>query len=425
MFQSSKLRIYFTWLCCLSVLVGILFSPFFQSMSLFGFAIAGLWEGIATRSTFKAQWRDFCRRPDYWIFGLHFFIVVLGAWSLLDLGFWLERLRIKLPFLVLPLAFFFMPKLSTRYYWGLLYAMIGLLTVTSLGILINYLLHFEAIQLMLKQGQAMPMPSDNHIRFSLLVAIGIISAGYLWWQGYYWKKAWERYLIAGMGLFLFAFLHILSVRSGLAALYLALLVLGLRYAWVQKRYALGLGVVLAIGALPILGYILLPSFKMKVDYAIYDLRMRQNGQGAMLSDSERLTTLRVGWKIFKESPILGVGAGNLDQVVNFQYLTHYPQAARVMIPHNQFVYVAAGSGLFGLTLFCIALFLPLIYRQNYRDVLFLGSFLIIFASLMVEATFENSMGVALSTFFLLMGLKQIPTGSAGARHLQRSDLPKL
>jgi hypothetical protein len=384
-------------------MLGLLVSAYLQSMSLFGFALAALWESLANRTGLAERWRAFWRRPDYWVFGLHFVIVLLGFWSVQDWPFWLERLRIKLPFLILPLAFFFMPQFNLRQYQGLLLALILLLALSSLGILGNYLLYYEDIQLLLKQGQAMPMPS-NHIRFSLLLAIGVIAAGQLYFTGFYWKNPVERQWIAALGLFLLLFLHILSVRSGIAALYLALLVLSLRYAWVSRRYGVALGVMAALIAIPLLGYALLPSFKMKVDYALYDLRMRQSGQGHLLSDSERITTLRVGWNIFQSAPLLGVGAGNLDQAVAFQYRSHFPQAARVMMPHNQFLYVAAGSGLVGLLLFCIAIFLPLFYQKHYEDYWYLGVYVVILASLLVEATLENAMGVALVTYFLLGGL---------------------
>lgn len=405
MFQAVQLRFYFTYLSCLALMVGLILSPYLQSMSLFGFAIAAVWESLANREGLRERWKGFLKRPDFWVFGLHFVIVLMGVWSIQDQGFWLERLRIKLPFLILPLAFFFMPSFTQRQYFSLLYVLIILLSITSLGILINYNLDYENVQLLIKQGQSMPMPS-NHIRFSLLVAIGVLAAAYLYWKGYYWKSPKEQRWIGGMGLFLLVFLHVLSVRSGIAALYLAVLVVGLRYAWVQRKYGLALGLVAALTALPLLGYFLLPSFKMKVDYALYDLRMRQSGQGTMLSDSERITTLRAGWNIFKAAPVLGVGAGNLDQAVHFQYQANFPNAARVMMPHNQFLYVAAGSGLIGLGLFLVAIFLPLFYRRNYRDELVLGVYVVILASLMVEATLENAMGVALTGFFLLMGLKE-------------------
>lgn len=406
MFQAAQLCFYFTYLSCLALMVGLIVSPYLQSMSLFGFAIAAVWESLANREGLRERWKSFLKRPDFWIFGLHFAIVLLGFWSIQDQAFWLERLRIKLPFLILPLAFFFMPTFTQRQYFSLLYVLIILLSITSLGILINYNLDYENIQLLIKQGQSMPMPT-NHIRFSLLLSIGVLAAAYLYEQGYYWQSPKERRWIAAMGLFLLVFLHVLSVRSGIAAFYLAALVVGLRYAWVQRRYGLALGLVAALAALPLLGYFFLPSFKMKVDYALYDLRMRQSGQGNMLSDSERIKTLRVGWNIFKAAPIMGVGAGNLDQAVHFQYQANFPQDARVMMPHNQFMYVAAGSGLVGLLLFSIAIFLPLFYQHNYRDYLFLGIYVVILASLLVEGTLENAMGVALCCFFLLMGLKQL------------------
>lgn len=405
MFQAAQLRFYFSYLACLALMVGLIVSPYLQSMSLFGFAIAAAWESLANRDGLRERWKSFLKRPDFWVFGLHFTIVLLGFWSIQDQAFWLERLRIKLPFLILPLAFFFMPAFTQRQYFSLLYVLIIFLSITSLGILVNYNLDYENIQLLIKQGQPMPMPT-NHIRFSLLLSIGVLAAAYLYEQGYYWQNPKERRWIVVMGLFLLVFLHVLSVRSGIAAFYLAVLVVGLRYAWVQRRYGLAVGVVAVLAALPLLGYFLLPSFKMKVDYALYDLRMRQSGQTHMFSDSERITTLRAGWNIFKSSPVLGVGAGNLDQAVQFQYHAHFPKAARVMVPHNQFLYVAAGSGLVGLGLFLIAIFFPLFYQHNYRYYLFLGIYVVILASLMVEATLENAMGVALCCFFLLMGLKQ-------------------
>ena len=113
------------------------------------------------------------------------------------------------------------------------------------------------------------------------------------------------------------------------------------------------------------------------------------------------------WKIFKAAPLLGVGAGNLDQAVHAQYAAYHPNAARVMMPHNQFLYVAAGSGIVGLLLFCVAIFLPIFYQRNYRDELFLGTYVVLFASLLVEATLENAMGVALASYFWLWGLKQV------------------
>lgn len=408
---------HWAWFFNALMLIGMVDSFFLQSIGMFGLAAHALfrwdWDKsfpLGFRQRWGARWKAFVRRPDYWITAGYFVIVLVAVFPLHDPGYWLERLRIKVPFLVLPWIYFTLPRFSDRQFKGLLYFMLLLLSLTSIGILVNYLTHFEAVQLMIKQGQPMPTPG-NHIRLSLLLAMTIIGGGYLVVEGYFWQKRWERWLIGSLTLGLFVFMHILSVRSGLAALYLALGGLALRYAWVSGRYWVAIGVIAAILALPVVGYYTLPSFKMKIDYTLWDFQTAVSGQTRVLSDGDRIRSLRIGWSLFKSSPITGIGPGNLHQEVDRIYAAQYPEVENRLIPHNQFIFVMAGTGLIGLVIFLITLIFPFFYHKNYRNWLFLATYIVLFTSFMVEATIENSTGVALFCFFYFISLGNVGSTS--------------
>lgn len=397
------------FLCCL-LMVSLVYSPFLLSVSMIGLVIINVFNlkvspkvSLSIHPDLKNGFQCFLNDKSFLVITTFFFIVFFSGVFTEDFNYWLERLRLKIPFLVLPFAFASLPTFSRRQYRGLFYFLLILLTVTCVGIGINYALNFEEIITNIKRGQPVPTPR-NHIRFSLLLALGIIAGVYLSVEKFYWKKEWEHGLIKGMTAFLFIFIHILSVRSGLLVLYLSIVFLTTRYIYSTRRYGVGFGLMLLLSILPMIAYQTIPSFKGKIDYAFWDFKMYQAGKGQEYSDANRLISLEVGLKIGHANPILGVGAGNLKQAVKKVYSTDYPQAKKQIMPHNQFLSVYAGMGIVGLFLFLGAFFFPLFYKNNYRQPIFLAFHVIVFFSFMMENTIENAMGIAFYTFFLCLGL---------------------
>lgn len=406
-----------TWLCALLVVTGMIWSPFLQSMAQFGLAAAAVFTchwgpapRLLLRRDWGTHWAEFRSRPDYWAMACFFLVIFIGIWPLHDPAYWWERARIKVPFLVMPWVFFLLPRFSAAYWQALLLAIIGLLTLTTFGVFGYYLLHFAEVQRLIDQGQPMPLPS-NHIRFSLLLALGILNGIHLL-QTVDFARSWQRWLLRAATLWLFLFMHILAVRSGLAALYLALLGLSVQYAGRSGRWWLVPSALGALVGLLVLSYWTIPSFQTKLNYVRWDLTQAAKTGTMPLSDSDRLRSLQVGWALFQAAPLTGVGPGNLRQAVERHYFQYFPTQEKRLQPHNQFLFVLAGSGLLGLLVFLPGVLLPVFFRQNYRQPLLLGFFLVTGASLLVEATFENAMGVAIYTFFLLLYLGQVPTRHA-------------
>lgn len=363
------------------------------------------WLGLRRRLWENTEsWRRYT--PNLMIAIPFLLVLVSGFWSS-DFSYTLERLRIKLPFLVLPWAFAGIPRFSRKEYRLVLYFLIGLMALACLYVGFNYLLNFDQINQLIGMGKTIPTPS-NHIRFSLVLCFAILSGIYLLREGAVLRYSWERRVLVLVTVFLFVFIHMLSVRSGLLALYAALFVWLLRYVVLTRRWAVTAVAAGLLFLLPAAAYQVFPSLRAKIAYARWDILQHRQGAGANYSDSDRLTSLEVGWKVAKEAPVFGVGAGDLKREVTEEYAEgNYQEAQIQKMPHNQLLTILAGTGIAGLAVFLAGFFHPLFYRKNYRDFLFLGLHAVVFLSFMMENTIENNFGVSFFLLFLLLGLNQL------------------
>ncbi|MBK8877873.1 MAG: O-antigen ligase family protein [Haliscomenobacter sp.] len=402
------------WILCAALLTGMIYAPYLQSLSLFLLSILAVlsWDTsrffpLRINPALIPSGKSFFHRPDFWVIALYFILVLAGGLYAQDMGYWLSRLRIKLPFLAIPFVFFLLPSLKERPYLRLWYFLLVLLSLTSLGILVNYLRHFEEVNLLIKQGQPVPMPC-NHIRYSLLQTMGVAGGLFLLEKRFALRFRWETYVIAALTLWLIIAQHLIAVRSGLVVLYALLAFSAARYLWRTRRWLTGAVLLAALASGPVLAYQLAPSFRNKVGYMRYDLDMYFKGQDkGVLSDASRLISWKIGWDLFRRSPWIGVGPGNLRKEVEAIYATEYPHMEKRLMPHNQFLSVMAGSGAIGLAFFLTAFFVPLFYRKHYLHFPFLALHATACLSFIVEATLENAMGVAFFLFFLVLGLNHL------------------
>lgn len=338
-------------------------------------------------------------------------VLVSALWSS-ELSYWVEKTRIRLPFLVIPLAFAWLPTITKRHYQSVFYGMLILSSIVMTGVLINYSLDYERITSSLLHGKNIPVPM-NHIRFSLLLSFTIVAGFILYAENFRWKYTWERNLIAGLCVFLGIGIHILSVRSGIIALYGTLFFLGFRYYIIlKKQYFKGILVGSLFVFLPFIAYFSMPSLQNKVDYAVRDYQHFIEGRGSDFSDSERLGSILVGVEIGNKSPWLGCGYGDLWNEIQNTYASVFPAEKEYKIPHNQFVMIYAGLGIIGLSMFVFTFLFPLFYQKNYQDWYFLALHLIVFCSFLVEATMETQVGTAIYSFFLGLGLNYAKTRSS-------------
>ena len=348
---------------------------------------------------------DFKKYLPFAALTLFFFIYVFSFWQNDgDLAYYFERLRIKLPFLALPIAFLGIPKFSKKQFYSLLIFFVGFILINSIGVLGNYLINFEEVQQMMFLGKSMPTPC-NHIRFSILIALAILAVLYLYLKDIsQWRIPRRMYLMCG--LFLFLFIHILSVRTGLVCLYFALGVCSIAHVIKTKKYLLLIGMFTLLAGLPFATYKTVPSFKQKMDYMLYDHQQYSAGKGGIYSNSGRITSMKVGWDQFIENPVFGIGIGNLERETKKIYAEKYPSYSKALVPHSQFIFTLAATGIFGFIFFMIAFLVPFFFKAAYKDLFFLGFYAVFFVAFLLEHTIENAIGIGTFLLFLLVMLRR-------------------
>lgn len=349
----------------------------------------------------------FLRRPDWWGTCLFFGVVLVSAlWSTQDTPYLLERLRIKLPFLVLPLAFFALPEANRKDIIAFYYAFIlGTLLAAAYSCLL-FAIDYENVLKSIYTGAHLPT-ANNPVRFSLMVAYAIFLCVYFFHKQIFIKNASEKWVLLAAGALLIIYLHILAVRSGLATFYALSLLMLLIYVFKHKNYLQGALALLAGAAFMVLFYLASPSLQRKIDYMRYDWSRYKDAQDMGYSDAARWVSMSIGLEIGNEHPLFGVGAGDLQQAVKEKH-AHYniviPEKQYLM-PHNQWVSAYAATGIVGLLATAFAFFAPLFYGKNYQHPLVLSLGCITFLSFLVENTLENALGAAFYLLFLLFALK--------------------
>lgn len=361
----------------------------------------GRWVWRQNLPTALARWRS---DPSWAVTTIPFLLVLLTALWSEDHGYTIGRLRVKVPFVVLALAFSGLPVGDRRTYQKLHALLLAGVCVAAIPVLAEYLADRPLWEEVLRQGRSLPTPS-SHIRFSMAAALAFLGGLYLWEEGFVWRWSFERWLIPGLTLFLFVFLHILSVRTGLVGLYAGLGIWVLRWILVKGRRAAGIFFLILIGITPWLAYRGIPAFRAKIDYMLWDLDQHWRGHALANSDSNRIVSWHLAWEIFRQNPWLGTGIGDVRREMHARYAAEAPHHQPV-IPHNQWLYMLAGSGILGTLVFGVFVFLPLFWRRRYRLFPFLALHTVFFLSYLIEPTLENNFGISLLLLFHLPGLRQ-------------------
>lgn len=352
------------------------------------------------RKTFRVFFRD----PVLVALAMIFIIYLLSYFnSTEDPSFYLERLRLKLPFLALPVAFAVLKgTINKRIFSLLLNFFFYSIVVTTIVITWHYTTDFEEIINAYKQGRVIDTPF-SHIRYSLMVSFAIFTGYYLFTRRLFIRYQWERWLILLCSFYLIFFIHLLAVRSGLVAFYACVLYLIFNFIFVGRRLKSAMLLAALVMLLPIAAYLFLPSIRAKANYMKYDLEQLLNFKNAAeLSDGGRILSIEKGMELFCEHPLTGVGIGDLKQEMARKMETAPEHPKDSLLPHNQFIFTAAGTGIFGLLFFCLGIFLPLFNRLYLRNVLFVCFHIIILSSFFTEATVEEQMGTAFYLQFVLL-----------------------
>ncbi len=404
---------------CLMLIQSVVWSRFLTSVCLWAFAVTAVfglhylpqvannavwWRKFRLRAN-KYFFRNWWQQPVFVWLTIPFFIFVVSYFWSSDTGYWLHKVRLRLPFLVLPMAFASLPMVGRRYFEDLLAAFVAMMSLSSAIVVVNYLLHFREFTDRLGRGVPIALMKE-HITFSLMTVLAVFVAMELWRSNYtFLSFRRTKMVLAVLAAWLFLAVHILSVRTGIVTLYLASVAYLVYYIWLQKAFLRGAVALLVLAMLPFLFYATLPSLRKRIDYTRWDWQQYAAGNLVKKSDSERLTSLQMGWKVLQANPFMGVGAGDIMHAVGEQYQTYHPDL-EVRDPHSEWLYVAVCVGWLGLLAFAWAFFYPLWHLRHSFSPLLLVLYIVLTSGITLDFILESALGTAFVLFFICLFLKK-------------------
>jgi O-antigen ligase len=389
---------------CILLASSLFWSNFLISQSVIWLFLTSLydWDKKTIRRSWKEFFIQFFRHPTYSSLTCVFLLSVISGVLSEDMVKGFQVMQLRLPYLLLPVAFFLYRPISEKVWFYFIQIFILLAVAFSVGVFIHYRINFEQLQQGISMGQSIPAPV-SHIRFSMLLVIAVgLGIIYLIKQGKE-MKPFKRSLAYVSILWLILIIHILSVKTGWVTLYLSL---GLIMLWmVLNKINIRLvymGLLLMI-VIPVLSFLFIPSFSAKVGYMLYDWRQWEEGDGGVYSDLERWKSIEYGWEVFMDNPLTGTGTGDLKTAMSLKYKTYRGEDDYVLMPHNQFIYYLASMGIIGTIFLFPAMIIPF-FRKGKQDIYLLLIGLVVISSCLVESTFETSVGMHIHLLFLLVRL---------------------
>jgi len=350
-------------------------------------------------------------KPFIWVFALFAILYIVSIVYAGNLREWWGLTHRSLAFLLIPMSFAMLKPFNRNQYMLVTLSMVLVAFFTSIWVLLNFYQHHDYYVTEFGKGGVLPTPV-THIRYSMIIASSLILCLFFAIENWKLKYAWERWIYAFLALYFFIFLHIASVRTGLAVAYagiLILLIFYLKRISVGKKFALAAIVIIA----PLIAYAALPGFKQKINYTIWDFRQFMKGEGTTYSDSERWESWKVGLEVGKQHLLFGTGTGNFREEVS-GYYHHVLQKEKWTRPHNQFINVFVIFGLFGLAVFIFMLIYPMTFKKFWSIALIPTLYLMQILSMMVEHPLDTEIGAGLFLLLTMLGLSMLDDERFGA-----------
>jgi len=388
-FLNQKIHHQVFLISSIVLVVGLSTSPAFMSIGCAGLVLGFLLD----YKNLKSNLQNF-KKPVFFSIMILYFIHLLPIHQLSNSQQLLTELRIKIPFILIPLGFFsFQPKKNDFYLISFFFLIsLSLVSLLTLG---NYLLHFEEMNHRILESKEIPVVTKvTHIYFSVMLAFGIFLS-------YHLGKVSKQKFYYYFSIFLLICLHLFTSRTGLVGFYIAIFINIIFYIFKEKHKIFQkLSILLSIFLLPVLAYFLLPSFQNRVINTLEDIQRYKNKEDINhRSVSMRLVTWEMGYLAFKKNPWFGVGMENISETIHKEYESNQVPLKKenwLNDLHNQFFEYLLGLGVLGFVVFIFWLCYPISQNQNE---IFLQFIALLFGTMFAESLLERQVGVCFGIYW--------------------------
>ena len=373
----------------------------------------------------------FTEKPKLNLFAL--FLILYFAIHLLAFfntfnkdGYWRD-IRMKFPFLLMPIGFYYPNMLSQKRKGYILLAFITTVFIVGTITFCYYLFHlnyynerifhskpvdiisFKEIFILIA-GKTLPVDSGgniiglDHIYFSFMLAFSAWALFYLLRNGFFANR-FARLAFILVDALMVIYIHTIAARTGLIAFYSAGFAVILYIIFVMKKAAVGIGIFATVAIIGGLSILFIPSLHNRFLNTKEDIGTYNNQKIIKnYSISPRIEALKTAFNIFKKSPLTGVSRGDIDTVMKQQYFAQKSslEGESLILPHNQFVFELVASGLAGLAILILVFIYPVFIKQERLNLLFMLFLIICFFSFQAEYGLERQAGVSFFVLFYML-----------------------
>jgi O-antigen ligase len=390
---KQQIMLFFLWLSVVSLFVIDSFRAL-SSIAMIGFTLTGL------LSAKPQNWfKNLQSNKSLLALIISFLVVIPSVIYSQNLEYFGLRVQILLPFLVMPFAFAQTEAFSENQKKWISYTFILGVLVTAIQALVYYYNHQYEVNQAYLESRVMPTAISHHPTFSVMCAYSI----YLLYNVFKVEKNINlKFFLIAITLFLVVFLHIFSVRAGLMAFYLLVLLIVYEQIVIRKQYLLAIITGVLCVAIAVGTFLYSPTIRNKIANTQNDIENYKSG-GSVNNQSlgSRVISYKNAIEITKNSSwLLGCGLGDIEDLNNDLFATKYPDVTKRIIPHNQFLYYLASIGILGLLIFCGTFYYSLYH--NLKNLNLVAHYLVITVAFLIEAFLTTQLGVAFSILFLLL-----------------------
>ncbi len=343
------------------MMASVFFSRVLLSVSMMVFILVSF-----LHTDFKSQVKNYFNTPLLLGISLLFFLpTISGLWNQHGQD-WMDTIRIKLPMVFLPAAFASPFGFSKKDWERLVILFIVFVTAGTIWTMVFYISDLHAVQENYLRSQIMMTPMESyHVGFSWMICIAILLTGWLWLEkkGKMKKASWVLLITI---VWLIIFLHILAARTGLFSFYLAIFFISIWLVFKKLKLLYGGILLLVFISLPVISYLVLPTFHNRVKYFLYDLPYFSKAHYKPgMNDAVRIISLKAGWNVMNEHPVKGVGFGDILVETKKWYGENYPEMIEVdkIYPSSEWLMYGTGCGWPGFFIFSLVMLVPFTVKR--------------------------------------------------------------
>jgi len=329
------------------------------------------------------------------------FIYVLSFLNSENKSEYIEVVKNKIPFLFIPLSIITVGEITSR---PKLLAVVFLACcfISSLYTFYFYATDISGYALLYETGNVLPT-LIHHVDFAVLLSFSALLSLHIFLNA----VKWEKYIALFLFIWFVYFIHLFAVRTALVLLYISVIFYAVSFIMQKKKIKEGFGALLFLVVTAIVAYHYIPAVKTKIGYTLYGLDQFRYAKDSTnsVSDSRRFLSDKIGWQIFSEHKVTGVGIGDVQDEMNNIYKKNHPEFSKEVFSHihNQYLFMAAGTGFIGVTLFIAALLVLFLYFIRTKNIYISLCFFSLLLVMQWEPFIENQLGASIFLITCCLG----------------------